>query len=373
MRIGLNALMIAPGLAGDRVYCEELIRALTAAPGDDEFVVFVRCATTLPSCQSDRVRLVQTPVPQRSTIRRTVWEYGFLPRAVRRAGLDLIHGLGGRSPAVRGVPFVLSIADLIYRQFPQSVPLAPRLFMRLVQPYMAQRADRVIVPSASTARQVVELLGVHTDRIRLIPYGPGHTFGPVPNEGVVERVITAHNVRHPYILSVCRGYPHKNLTGLLRAFARLPALGHSTTQLVLVGDPHWSGPEISRLVNELGIADRVACTGFLELDELRALLTGATLFAFPSLAEGFGLPVLEAMACGTPVVGSNASAVCEVVGGAGVLARADDPVEFAEALARTLGDDKLRDQLRVKGRARAREFSWERCAAATLAVYHELS
>ena len=342
MRIALNALVVAPGLAGDRVYCEQLVRALAAAPGDAEYVVFVRRGMSFPLDPSGRVRIVRTPVPDRSTVRRAVWEYGFFPGRAARQRVDLVHGLGGRSPSVRGVPFVLTVHDLIYRQFPESVPLATRLFMRWVQPRVARRADRVIVPSASTAEQTVRLLGVRPDRIRIVPLGLGHAFGPAPDDGAVEQVLAARNVRRPYVLSVCRGYAHKNLSGLLRAFARLAGLGHPAAQLVLVGDRHQAGPRLDRLTKELGVADRVVCTGFVDAAHLQALFTGAAVFAFPSLAEGFGMSPLEAMACGTPVVASNASAIPEVVGGAGLLARADDPVEFAGALALVLGDEKLR-------------------------------
>jgi glycosyltransferase involved in cell wall biosynthesis len=372
VRIVLNALVIAPGLAGDRVYCEQLLGALAAA-GGHEYVVFVRQDTDLPDIPTDRVRVVRAPVSGGSTFGRAAWEYRTFPGEAAGLSADLVHGLGGRSPRSPGRPFVLTVHDLIYRQYPESVPLLNRAFMRWVQPRVARQADRVIVPSRSTAEQVVALLGVRPERVRVVPLGGGRVPGAAPDEPAVARVLAALGCRHPYVLNVGRGYAHKNLPGLVRAFAHLRRLGHGDTQLVLAGEQHQASRGVDRLIAELGVAGRVVRTGFVGTTELRALYAGAAAFAFPSLAEGFGLPVLEAMACGAPVVASAASAIPEVVGDAGVLARADDPPAFAEALACVLGDERLRRDLRTRGRDRAREFTWERCAAATIDVYRELA
>jgi glycosyltransferase involved in cell wall biosynthesis len=360
-------------LAGDRVYCEQLLRGLVAADGEHEYFVFARRDAQFPALPVDRFRIVRTPVTGASTLRRAIWEFGLFGGEVVRRDVDLVHGLGGRAPPVRGRPFVLTVHDLIYRQFPQSVPLPNRLFMRLVQPCVARRADRVIVPSRSTAEQVVRLLGVREDRVRVVPLGPGYAFGQAPDGEQVRSVLATLGCRQPYVISVCRGYAHKNVSGLVRAFARLRDLGCGYAQLVLVGDTHQAGRSVRRLVNELGLGRDVVFTGFVRPAELQALYTGAAVFAFPSLAEGFGMPVLEAMACGAAVVASDVSAVAEVVGTAGALAPAGDPQRFAEALGRVLGDEPLRAELRAKGVARAREFTWDRCATATLAVYRELA
>jgi glycosyltransferase involved in cell wall biosynthesis len=373
MRVALNMLFVGGGVAGGRVYCEGLLRGLAGvAPVSDHYVAFARQGVSLPPLP-DRFEVFRAPVSGDSVLGRTAWEYLRLPGAVRGGRFDLFHALGSLSPSPpRGVPFVLTVHDQIYRHFPASMPVGHRLFSRFVQPRSARRAARVIVPSASARDDVIRFLGVKSDRIRIVPYGAGNAFRVIDNAAVIDDAIARFGLKKPYVLSVARGYPHKNLAGLLRAVARLKA-GAADASLVLVGDRYMVGPELDRLISELKLNDRVRFTGFASNDDLNALYCGAVVFAFPSLAEGLGLPVLEAMACGVPVVASNASAVPEAVGDAGVVADARDPAAFAAALESVLGDDALRADLARRGLARAAEFTWEKCAAETLAVYRELA
>jgi glycosyltransferase involved in cell wall biosynthesis len=372
MRIALNALYVGDGVAGGRVYRDGLLEGLAAVgPHPFEFDVFTRRSPPLPALPPDLFRAVEAPVSGTSTVGRTVWEYAVLPGRVRRGGYGAYHALGSLSPRVRGVPVVLTIHDLIYRHFPQSVPLGYRLFMRAVQPGAARHADRIIAVSAHVAREVVELLGVSEDRVRVVPNGSGQTFQRTTDPQVVASVLKRYGIGAPYVVAVGRGYPHKNVAGLLRAFAVLRA-GHPDVRLVLIGDRYRAGAALDRLIAELALGGAVVWTGFVGPDDLNALYTGATAFAFPSLAEGFGLPPLEAMACGTPVVASDLSSIPEVVGDAGLLVDPRNPEAFAAALDRVLGDEALRADLRVKGFARVKAFTWERCARETLAVYREL-
>jgi glycosyltransferase involved in cell wall biosynthesis len=371
LHVGLNLLFVAPGLAGGRVYGEGLLKGLAAVPSPYRFTVYTRRGTALPPLPADRFRHVEAPVAPHSTLGRTWWEYARLPAAVRRDGCDLFHGLGSLSPWSRGRPLVLTVHDLIYRHYPQTVPLGHRLFMETVLPRVARRAARVIVPSQATAADAVNVLGVAAARIRVVPYGGGQDFRRLTDPAAGAPVLARLGVRQPYVISVCRTYPHKNLAGLLRAFAVLRA-GRKDVQLVLVGERYRTGAELNRLTAELGLAEAVRFTGFVSHAELNALYSAAAAFAFPSLVEGLGLPVLEALACGAPVVASSLSAVPEAVGDAGLTADPRDPNAFAAALERVLGDEALAADLRVRGPVRAAGFTWERCAAATLAVYEEV-
>jgi glycosyltransferase involved in cell wall biosynthesis len=365
-------LFVAPGIAGGRVYCEGLLRGLAAVDGVHEYVIYTRRGTELSKLPADRFVQVRAPVSGGSAVWRTLWEYGILPRYVSRGGFQLFHGLGSLSPAIRTCPVVLTIHDLIYRHFPDSIPLGYRVFMGHVLPAVARRADRVIVPSRRTMEDVVGYLRVKEEQIRLVPYGPGNDLSRVTDCEDSNAVLKKYNLRQPYIISVSRAYPHKNLAGLLRALARLRSRGYQEVSLVLVGERYQGSHLLERLTHELGLSSCVVFTGYISNEEAAALYSAATLFAFPSLAEGFGLPILEAMTCGTPVVASNASAVPEAVGNAGVVADARNPDEFAAAISRVLDDVALQADLRQKGFDRVREFSWERNAQLTLDVYHEL-
>jgi glycosyltransferase involved in cell wall biosynthesis len=371
MRIALNLLFVAPGVAGGRVYAEGLLRGLAAVDRENEYVVFTRRGILLPDLPPERFRQVQAPVWRTSSLWRTFWEYAVLPGRVRRGRFDLLHGLGSLSPRTAACPLVLTIHDLIYHHFPESLPAGYRLFMEAGLPRMARRAERIITPSRHTAREVVEHFGVPLERVRVIAEGPGSPLRPQTDEACLRATRERYDIDRPYMISVCRGYRHKNLAGLLRAFALLRD-GGVRHQLVLVGEEFRGGRELDRLARELGLSADLVFTGFVSEAELATLYSGADVFAFPSLAEGFGLPVLEAMACGTPVVASKAAAIPEVVGEAGVLADASDPRAFANALATVLKDEDLRVALRKRGLDRARQFSWEQCAQETLAVYREV-
>lgn len=372
MRVALNLLYVTPGLAGGRVYAEGLLRGLAATDEDNEYLIYTRHGVAIPPLPASRFRQEVTPVPATGDVRRTLWEYGRLPGVARHQGCRLLHGLGSLSPPARGGAFVLTIHDVIYRQFPQSLPLGPRLFMRLVHPYVARRADRVIVPSRHSASEVINLLGVQEERVRVVPYGAGNELHPVTDPAVNEAVLVRHNVRRPYLVSVCRAYAHKNLAGLLRAFARLRASRRDDVQLVLVGDRYRTGDALDRLTNELNLSPAVVFTGFVTNEDLSSLYSSAEAFVFPSLAEGFGLPILEAMSCGVPIVASNASAVPEAVGDAGVTVDTQDAEAFAAALRRVLDDSALRSELSRRGLARAARFTWEESARQTLAVYQDV-
>jgi glycosyltransferase involved in cell wall biosynthesis len=371
MRVALNAIYVGDGVAGGRVYRDGLLRGLAAVGSPFAFDVLTRRGPDLPPLPAERFRAVEAPVSGRSTLRRTLWEYGVLPVRVRRGGYAVYHALGGLSPRVRGVPVILTIHDLIFQDFPASTGRLDRLFRTVVLPRAARRADRVIVDSLAVGRQVVERLGVAEQRVRVVPLGAGHGFRRVDDDARVAAVRARFGARPPYVIAVGRGYPHKNLTGLLRAIAVLRR-DHLDAQLVLVGERFRAAAEVERLTAELGLGGAVVWTGFAAADDLDALYSGAAAFAFPSLAEGFGLPPLEAMACGAPVVASNLTAVPEVVGDAGLLADPRDPEAFAAALGRVLADPALAAELRSRGFARAAEFTWDRCAEQTLAVYKEL-
>ena len=284
-----------------------------------------------------------------ATLVRDLGWYPFaLPRAARRRGVDVLHCTTFRAPLTRGTPMVVTFHDLAVLRLPRCFNLWSRVYGRHVLQHVARASTAIIAVSEFTRQEVVELLGVHEERVHVVPNGVGVPFiqdGPAASG--------------EYVLAVSTLEPRKNLNRLVRAFqlARM-----SGCELRVVGARGWGGVDVA--------GARTCWLGTVTDEELASLYRGALCVAYVSLYEGFGLPVLEAMACGTPVVVSTASALKELGGDAVVTVDPRDP----EAIAQGLEDAISRSsQLRARGLERAQEFTWQRTAVATSAVYHAVA
>ena len=263
---------------------------------------------------------------------------------------------------------MVTIHDLGYLHFPRAHRLLDRLYLDLSTRFNARAAAHIIADSQATKRDLVERYGVEPSKISVIyPGYDEEAFQPVREREAIEAVKARYGIAGDYILFVGTIQPRKNLVRLMEAFSLLKRQA-ADLQLVIAGKKGWLYEAIFRRVEELGLEGQVVFTGYVAEEGLPALFSGARLFVFPSLYEGFGLPVLEAMACGTPVVCSNASSLPEVAGDAALLFDPLDVEGMAAAMGRVLGDERLRAELIERGLQRARGFSWEKCARETLAV-----
>ena len=311
-----------------------------------------------------------TPIPAGWFARST--ERFDLPRIEWFARSDVLFAPNFVPPPTRSRRLVVTVHDLGFRRFPDTAPHSTRRWLARLDGTL-RRATRVIAVSESTRRDLVELYHVESARITVVPLGvDGGTFGPA-DAGVVEAARSRLGVAGPYVVYVGGIEPRKNLPNLLWAFARLgPDLS-----LVIVGsgvewNPQGTGllrEALERLPSET--RRRVVRTGYISERDKVALLSGAEALVYPSLYEGFGLPVLEAMACGTPVVTSDRSSLPEVAGEAAVLVDPTDPEAIAAGVDRLLTDGRLRGRLREAGLARAARFTWEETARRTAQVLHE--
>lgn len=297
------------------------------------------------------------------------WSRWTHPRVRRRRCVDVVHSTTIVPPPTGGVPLVVSVHDLAFRRFPDRfegrvVRLLERSWRRVLT-----RADAVLSPSVATSADL-RAAGLDADRLFLVPLG--HTPRPVSAE-TRSAVRQRHRLDGPFVLSVGTVEPRKNLPALLAAFAAL-APDRRDLSLVMAGPAGW-GPNVTQLRQSLSpeVRERVITTGFVDDDELAALYCEAAAFCYPSLLEGFGLPVLEAMSYGAPVVTSSGTATEEVAGDAAVMVDPNEPTDIAAGLARVLDDDGLAEALSAAGRARAATFTWEKTAAATVDVYRQLT
>jgi glycosyltransferase involved in cell wall biosynthesis len=368
--IGLNLIFLVPGETGGmEVAARELIPALLAeAPAGMRFTAFVNreAAAAGGGPWGELLPAVTVPVNARNRVQWVLGEQTLLPRLAARAGVDLVHSLASTAPVWGRFRRVVTVHDLIYARFPEAHAGIRDRGMKVLVPWAARRSDRVIADSQSTRGDLMTLLGVPSARIDVVPLG----LGTVRRE----RPLTEPQVRARFdlgqrsiVLSLSAKRPHKNLLALIGALARLPAAGRPV--LVLPGYPTAHEAELRERARALEIEGDVRFPAWVSAAELEGLWALTQLFVFPSLYEGFGLPVLEAMARGVPVACSNASSLPEVAGDAALLFDPRDELAIAEALRRLLDDGALREQLRARGLARAREFTWERTARLTLHSY----
>jgi glycosyltransferase involved in cell wall biosynthesis len=297
---------------------------------------------------------------------RSAWMQLVLPWILRRLRPDLVHFTNYLAPLACPVPYVVSVHDMSMTLFPQCHTAKKRLLTASLVPAVARGARMVLTPSEATRRDVVRLLGMDPRRVRVVPYAHGPSFAPA-SEGP-ERLASAYGIEPPYFLYVGTLEPRKNLARALRAFR---AAGDSLPghRFVLAGQRGWKCDDVLREAQASG--GHVVLPGYVAERDLPLLYTHAAALVYPSLYEGFGLPIVEAMACGTPVVTSRGSSLEEVAGGAALLVDPLDEADIARALRAVAGDAHLAACLRARGRERAATFDWTRTARATAEAYRD--
>jgi glycosyltransferase involved in cell wall biosynthesis len=367
--IGLNLIFLVPGETGGmEVAAREVIPALVAQAPQMRFTAFINreAAAAKDGPWGELLPAVTVPVNARNRVQWVLGEQTLLPLLAARAGVQLMHSMASTAPLWGGFRRVVTVHDLIYARFPDAHAGIRDKGMKLLVPAGARRSERVIADSHSTREDLITLAGIAPERIDVVPLGLGAVRRCAP---LAERDTRARFDlgERRVVLSLSAKRPYKNLLALLGALARLPAPERPV--LVLPGYATDHELELRARACALGIDADVRFPAWVSADELEGLWALTQAFVFPSLYEGFGLPVLEAMARGVPVACSNASSLPEVAGDAALLFDPRDEGAIAQALARLLSDPALAEILRTRGLQRAREFTWERSASLTLDSY----
>jgi glycosyltransferase involved in cell wall biosynthesis len=369
MHVGLNLVYLVPGeSSGLETYARELIPALLRERTDLRVTAFIsrEASEAAPGPWGELVSAVTVPVRAR---RRSEWVRGeqqFLPVLAKRARVDLVHSLASTAPAWGAFKRVVTIHDVIYRIYPEAHARWGALALRLLVPLAARRSHRIIVPSEATRKDLIRLLKVPAWKIEVVPNGLGTSPAArwVSGEELRRRYDLA---ARPFVLTLSLKRPHKNLVRLLEALALIPS--ERRPILVLAGHATPYEQELRKCAARLGLAADTRFLGWVSEEELEGLYRSAACFVFPSLYEGFGLPVLEAMARGVPVASSDRGALCEVIDGAAVTFDPEQPLAIANAIERLLVEPAERDRLNRVGRANAARFTWAETARRTLRTY----
>lgn len=371
MRVGLigHLLSFEPTYrqAGVSRYAEALVRELPAADPSLDLVVFA--GPDRPPVERefpDGIDWRHARLPTGQPVARIAWEQTVGLTIGRRCGLDVIHAPVNVAPLVTGVPRIVTVHDLAFHLFPEQYPGRKQRYLRAMTRLSVRRAARVIAVSEATRQDIIRLYDAEPSRVVTVPNGVGDEMRPLDAD-VVAKFRAERGLDAPVLLFLGTLQPRKNLETLLRAYAR--TAGETGWRLVVAGAAGWQHEAIFALARELGVADAVRFVGFVPPEELPLWYNAADAFVYPSLYEGFGLPLLEAMACGTPVVASETPALREVVANAGLIVGPRDVPALSQVLLQLARAPELRQELADRGLRRAGEYSWRRTAAETAAVY----
>ncbi len=371
MRIGYITYGLDRSPTGIGRYTVDLLRAMQSASGNASFIL-------MTTEREDHQRLWP------HFERRPLGFSGLLPSLLtvgnlqlllrtRHYRVDLLHDPNGLAPffgPFGNIARVATVFDAFAYTCPETHNLVDNWRYRWHLPYAAKLADAIITISVASARDLTRCLHVAQDRVEVIYPGVDRRFAPVTHNSEVSRILQRYGIVAPYLLYVGGINARKNIARLYEAYAAVKR-SHPSVTLVIAGKRQWQTREIDETFERLGLEGRVLFTGYVADEDLPVLYSAADVFVFPSLFEGFGLPPLEAMACGTPVVTSNVSSLPEAVGDAALTVDPGDVRAIADAISQVLANPSLAAELRSKGLARAKRFTWERAAQETLAVYEK--
>ncbi len=369
VHVGLNASLLSLGEnyrgAGINWYIYHLLCHLPEADPGLRYTAFLSDARFRPP---PGLRVKRPLWSTQSPLPRITWEQLVAPWALRRERVDVLHAMAFVSPMLSRLPAVITVFDLSFLKFPQAFKPANRFYLRTMTRISVRQAEQVIAISEYTRQDVIARLGVPAERVQTVYCGVDATFVPLPPADIAA-FKTEKGLPERFVLFLGTIEPRKNVVRLIEAFALL-AKALPDVDLVVAGGKGWFFEPVFARAQELGLAGRVHFPGYVPEAEKPLWYNAAEVFCYPSLYEGFGLPPLEAMACGTPVISSNAASLPEVVGEAGIMVDPQDTAGLSEAMQALLESAALRSELAGRGCTRARQFNWPETARQTARIYH---
>ena len=368
MRIGINALYLLPGkVGGSETYIRNLVQSLLEIDRDNTYCIFINRESTGIFPEFDpRVKIVLCPLQATNRPIRILWEQLILPFQIRSHKIDILLSAGMTAPFFCPVPSVLAIYDLQHVNQPQNFSRLYLFFLRTILYLSAKSSDGIITISEQVKKDIIKYYKIGAEKITVAYLAVNHKlFFPLGNDNLLS-TRTKYTLPEPYLLYAAALLPHKNHARLLRSFKEIvkeiPGI-----KLVLTGAWDEGHDMVAGLISELGLQKDVIMLGWVPFEDIPFLYRGAEIFIYPSLHEGFGLPILEAMASGVPVVCSRIEPLVEIAGGAALLVDPYDQSDMARGMLSVFRDKTMRLKLIEAGILRARTFTWEKTAIKTLA------
>lgn len=370
MNIAVDAFpLTAKAPSGIPNYLRNILSSLLGIDRENRYLLYCKNPFDFPPGENITLRLSPGTGESSTSYGNTIWLFTRGVRMMKRDRADILWGPRHMLPPIlpKRIKTVLTVHDLVWRYYPGTMERYNLLVMKLVAERSIKAADHIIAVSGATARAVTETFGVRPEKISVIHHGAG-PYSPLDEDESAEYISAKYGTDRRYALTVSTLEPRKNLRTLLSVFSMLGG-----PQLLVAGAQGWRTSSIYKEYTALGLTEqKVKFLGYVPGEDMNRLYSGARLFVFPSIYEGFGMPPLEAMASGTPVISSNSSSLPEVVGDAGVLLGSYDEEGWRGAISRLISDDAAREEMRTKGIERARLFSWEKAARETLGVFERL-
>lgn len=373
MRIGIDIRSLIFTQAGISTYIHNLIKALGEIDKRNKYILFCHAKSQYNWAKYGNISEKVLRLPHIKSLTGRIWEAILVPRAIASMKIDIFHGPSFTLPSKKPCKFIVTIHDLTFKRFPELVTKRAVSYYNAHIQSAIKKADRIIADSYNTKEDLMILYGVGSDRVEVIYMGIDKDFRVIEDKKKLKEVKDKYGLPKKFILSVGTIEPRKNLRRLIEAYYQLREKGLIEHSLVIAGQKGWLYENVFEAVKRLKLEQEVIFTGYITRDDLPMIYNSADLFIFPSIYEGFGLPALEAMACGIPVITSNISSLPEITGDAALLINPYDVEAIAKAMERVLGDDGLRKELVKKGLKHARRFSWQDSAKKTLMAYREVS
>ncbi len=369
LRVAIDAHMVGEKETGNETYIVNLIRSLSQYDQRTRYFLYSPHPQSLDRCRPLTDNFQIRKVRPGSASARLLWG---LPRQAVADRVDILH-VTYVAPPITSVPLVTTVHDISFALFPELFSMRDRAILSSLVPGTMKRSQAIITVSNSSRDDIVRHYGIPAEKVAVCYQPISTAFQQLSNPDASAATLASHGISVPYILAVGNLQPRKNLPRLIHAFAHLKQSGQYTGRLVLVGRSKWRESDVYREVRALGLDDEVIFTGYVPEEELVALYNAADAFVYPSLYEGYGLPPLEAMACGCPVITGNTSSLPEVVGDAGIMIDPTSEEALAQAIAHIVSSPDERVEMVNRGLQRVAQFSAERAARVTMDVYERVA